>query len=212
MRHVQDVTRFRSKPGADGRCDRLASLSDVGHENPRAQLDVLESVARRFFDPLQLLSCGCGEPALSNAAAYSPFAQVEVHIYDVGLTRSQCQHATTPAADEDRWMRLLNRKRIALELSDPVVLAGEREAAAGEETLDDLQPFFHSLDAHTGTVVGHARLLVVLSQPARTQAELEPTLRQEVHRRDLLGQYHRMAVIVVEHQGADAQFGRGVSG
>src|SRR5207245_1944306 len=139
-------------------------------------------------------SSGCSEPALSNAAADSPFAQVEVHIYDVGLTGGQCQHATTPAANEDRWMRLLNRKRITLELGDPVVLAGEREAAAGEKSLDDLQPFFHSLDAHARAVIGHARLLVVLGQPARPQAEIKPAVGKKVHRRDFLGQHARMAV------------------
>src|SRR5712691_3560987 len=207
MRHVQDVTRFCSKPRGDGRRDRLASLGDVGHEHPRAQLDVLESVARRLLDPPQLFGSGCCEPALSNAAADSPIAQVEVHIYDVGLTGGKCQHATTPAANQDRWMRLLNRQRVALELSDPVVLAGEREAAAGDKTLDDLQPFFHSLDADTRAVVRDSRLLVVLGQPARPQAEIKPAVGKEVHRRDLLGQHDRMAVIVVEYQGADSQGG-----
>src|SRR6266851_7565998 len=183
MRHVQDLTRFCSKPSANGTCDRLASLGDAGHESPRAQLDVLESVARRLFDPLQFFRGGRGEPALSNAAADSPFAQIEVHIYDVRFACGQCQHATTPTANEDRWMRLLNRQRRALELRDPVVLAGEREAAAGEKTLDDLQSFFHSFDAYTRAVVRHARLLVVLGQPARPQTEIEPAVRQKVHRR-----------------------------
>src|SRR5712691_473411 len=107
-------------------------------------------------------------------------------------------------------MRLLNRQRIALELSDPVMLAGEREAAAGEKTLDDLQAFFHTLDADTWAVVRDSRLLVVQGQPARPKAEIEPAVRKQVERRDLFGQHHRMAVIVVEYQGADSQGGRGV--
>src|SRR5712692_10756376 len=162
MRHVQDVTRFCSKPRGDGRRNRLAVFGDLREKDPRAQLDVLESVARRLFDPLQFFSGGCGEPALSNAAADSPFAQVEVHIHDVRLACGKCQHATPPAADEDRWMRLLNRSRPTLELSDPVMLAGEREAAAGEKTLDDLQTLFHAFDTNTRAVVSHPRLLVVL--------------------------------------------------
>src|SRR5712691_7845308 len=155
MWHVQDVTRFCSKARGDGRRDRLASLGDVGHEHPRAQLDVLESVARRLLDPPKLFDCFLGEAAASHAATDSPFAQVEVHVYDVRLACGQCQHPTTPAANEDRWMGLLNRQRIALELSDPVVLAGVREAAAGEKTLDDLQTFFHSFDTNTWAVVRH---------------------------------------------------------
>src|SRR5713101_5458018 len=149
MRHVQDLTRFCSKPSANGTCDRLASLGDAGHESPRAQLDVLESVARRLFDPLQFFRGGRGEPALSNAAADSPFAQIEVHIYDVRFACGQCQHATTPTANEDRWMRLLNQNRRGHSIGESVVPAVERYAVAGGKTLEDLQGGFQSFHALT---------------------------------------------------------------
>ena len=52
-------------------------------------------------------------------------------------------------------------------------------------------------------VVGHAGLLVVRGHPPGPDAELEPTVRQQVEGGGLLGQYDRVAVVVAPHQGAD---------
>ena len=67
------------------------------------------------------------------------------------------------------------------------------------------QALDEAVDANLGRVVGDARLLVVADHPAGTEADLDTTVGQHVHRGELLGEHDRVLVVVVEHERADAQ-------
>jgi len=87
---------------------------------------------------------------------------------------------------------------------DGVVLALEGERPVGHQPLDDGDALLETVQAHAGRVVGHARAFVVAAHPPGTQAELEPTVGEQVDRGRLLRQHEGMAVVVVEHERADA--------
>jgi hypothetical protein len=92
------------------------------------------------------------------------------------------------------------------------VLAGERHASAGEKALDDRQCLRHALDPEARRVERDPCLFVIRRQPACPQPEVEPTIGEEIERRRLLGEHHRVAVVVVEHERADAKGGGRIRG
>ena len=55
-------------------------------------------------------------------------------------------------------------------------------------------------------------MLVVAAQPSGAHAELEATVAQHVERRRLLGQHHRVLVVVVEHQARHPELRGGGGG
>ena len=109
-------------------------------------------------------------------------------------------------------MRALHGKRRSLHVLDLIVLAGEREAATRHQALDDLQAFFHALDASAGAVQRNARLLVVRGHPPGAKPQIQAAIRQQIEGRGFLGQHHRMAIVVVENQRSDPQLRGGIGG
>ena len=86
----------------------------------------------------------------------------------------------------------------------------EVEGAVGEEPLEHLDGLDHPVDPDPGPVVGHARLVVIGLEPARPQAELEAAVAEEVEGGRLLGQHHRVAIVVAPDQGPQLEPVRGV--
>ena len=78
----------------------------------------------------------------------------------------------------------------------------------GPEAFDQRERFFHSIDADLRRVVGNSELTVIPGVPARAKPELEPATGEEVERRRLLREHHRIAVVVVEHEATDPERGR----
>ena len=70
---------------------------------------------------------------------------------------------------------------------------------------EDLHCLDHAIDPHAVALLRDAGLLVVGREPAGADPELDPSARQHVERGDLLGQHHRVLVVVVEHERADPQ-------
>ena len=132
-------------------------------------------------------------------------AQVGVDADDVGLARREGQHLATAATDDDRRVGALRRLGLPVEISDPVVLAGERERPVGHQPLQHRDRLCEPRDPHPGWVEPETALLVVVGHPPRADAELEPPVRQQVDRRRLVGQHHRVLVVVAEDERADAQ-------
>src|SRR5207244_335766 len=120
------------------------------------------------------------------------------------------EHLATAASEQERGMWLLHGTWCALESVDRVVLALERELAPGEELLDDGHRLREPLDPRARRIERHAGLLVIRDHPPRADPEVEPAVGEQVERRSLFGQHHRMPVVVVENKRADAQRGRGI--
>ena len=118
----------------------------------------------------------------------------------------------TAAADDDggwgRWCGL----GVPTRLGDAVVLPGQVASPVRPQRLHDGQALCHPVDPGPGGIVGDARLLVVGGHPARPQAELDAPFREQVEGGHLLGQDHRMAVVVAEDQRAHPQGGGGLGG
>ena len=52
--------------------------------------------------------------------------------------------------------------------------------------------------------------MIVRRAPPRTDADLDPALREDIERRDLFGEHHRIAEVIREHDAANAQTRRGI--
>src|SRR4029079_6159616 len=100
---------------------------------------------------------------------------------DVRLARGQREYAPPAATDEDRRTRPLRRSWATFEASAPILRSLEIERRVGREQLlqqanglgEPIDPYLHGLD-------GDPKGVVVVGQPARTQAQLDPPARQDV--------------------------------
>jgi hypothetical protein len=92
------------------------------------------------------------------------------------------------------------------------VRARERERGPRQQPLEDPQGLLEAADPHAKGVERHAGSPVLLAQPSRPDPQLEAATREQVEGCRLLGEQHRMPVVVVEHQSADPQCPGGASG
>ena len=82
---------------------------------------------------------------------------------------------------------------------------------AGKEHLaQDVDGLDKSVDSHPRLVIGDPRCFVVGPHPASPDTELEAALAHQVECGQLLGQHHRMPVVVVEDEAADIERARGL--
>ena len=134
-------------------------------------------------------------------------SELRVDADDVRVLCRDLQHLRTARADEDRRVRLLHRLGQTVQAVDRVVLALEAVRAGRPQSLVDVERFDHPSDAHAVAFLRDAGLLVVRVHPSGSDAELDPSSREHVDRRHLLGEHDRMLVVVVEDQRADLQIG-----
>jgi hypothetical protein len=90
------------------------------------------------------------------------------------------------------------------------VLALEVHFVAAPERLQDAQALLEPRHAHAGRVHRHSPRVVVGPQPTGADADVEPSVAQEIERGELLGEHHRMAVVVAQHVGPDAKGAGGI--
>ena len=90
------------------------------------------------------------------------------------------------------------------------MLACVIDAVLAEQTFQQADRLLEPAHAQRWCVVRDAELLVVGRAPSGTDTDLDPTLREDVERRDLFREHHRIAEIVREHDAADAQTRRGI--
>jgi hypothetical protein len=76
------------------------------------------------------------------------------------------------------------------------------QGGPGQQPLENLEGLLESTDPHRRIVERQAGPLVLGAQPAGPDAELEAAPGEHIERRHLLGQHHRVPVVVVEHQTA----------
>ncbi len=120
---------------------------------------------------------------------------------------SNAEHAGATTADDHGRAARRVRQRKTVVAGDLVVVAGEVERPLLPAAFDDLQALDHAIDPNPRTVVGHARLVVVGAHPARPETELDPSFCDVVERRHLLGEHHRVAVVVAENECPDLDLG-----
>src|SRR5207248_3134771 len=118
--------------------------------------------------------------------------------HDLRLTRCDPEHPRPAGTDQERWVRALRRPRQDRRVADAVVRSFVGHPLLRPETFDQSDGFLHSIDADLRRVIGDTELLLIAPAPARPDAELEPTVREEVEGRRLLREHHRVAVVVVE--------------
>jgi hypothetical protein len=187
-------------------------VGDHHHERAHVELDPVEPVAGGLAHDRQLLVRRLGGRRRERALVDHTGGQRRVDPDDVGLPGGDPQHPRSTSADQDRGSGLLDRLGEPVVAGDRVVLAGERERLGSERAADDGEALEEPVDADAGRVVRDARLLVVADLPAGAETDLEPSVGQDVERRQLLGEHDRVLVVVVEHERTDAQRRRGVGG
>ncbi len=99
----------------------------------------------------------------------------------------------------------MHRLRHPVELGDLVVLAVERERARREETLDHRDRLCEPGDTHARAVEPDTGLLVVDRHPTCADAELHPTVGEEIERRELARYDDRVLVVVADDEAPDPQ-------
>ena len=176
------------------------------------ELQIVVAIAGRLGQPTQLLLGGLGGGIGSGRRIDDTGGERHVDAHDVGLLRGEREHAPAATAEQEARTRLLQRLRGALVASDGVVLAGEGDGAVGEEALHDRDGLTQSIDAHARAIERDAGLLVVGCHPAGADAELEAAAAEQIDGRRLLGEHHRMAVVVAPHERADGEGGGGLGG
>ena len=188
----------------------------IGHdagEDQHVDLDVVVAVAGSVAHPPELLIGHRGRAVLCRGPIGASRADRRVDADDVGSPRRKGEHPSATTADEHRGtLRLLYGLGQTIEPTDPIVLALIAERARSEQAFEHVECLFQPVDPHAGRIHGDARLFVVAAHPAGADAELQPSARQPVDARHLLGQDHRVPVVVVENQGADPQLRRGIGG
>ncbi len=132
-------------------------------------------------------------------------AQAGVDPDDVGVAPGDPQDAWAAATDEQRGVRSLHRLGQPVERTDAVVLAVEVERRLAEEPGDDGQRFLEPVDPHPGRVQRDPGGFVVGGHPARTQAENEAALGDDVEHGGHAVDEHRVPVVVPEHAGLQPQ-------
>ena len=185
------------------------------HDHPldlRAQLETTESLAGRFPYHPQALVDARDLPSRHVGRRAASRERDAREIHGIGLARRQREEAKAIASDDDRRMRPLDGKRMDRVAGDAVVLAGEVDLGPAEQALDDRNRLGEPLDPDASSIEAEPDLIVLDSHVTRAQPQLEPSIRQEVHRRRLSREQHGMAEIVVDHVRADPESCRRVRG
>src|SRR5206468_2735347 len=94
----------------------------------------------------------------------------------------------TTAANQDRRVRLLDRRRVAHGMGELVMLASVGARVAGPHAVGDLEELLQALEALLDRGKPHAQADVLLLEPGSADAKEGPTARQNVERRRLLHQ------------------------
>ena len=110
-------------------------------------------------------------------------------VHDVGVLGRDAEQRGPRTAEHDRWPRLLHGLRLGIEPPQAVVLAREVDHRLGPEPRDDLERLAELRDARLGRRIVEAERVVLLAEPARAQAELEPPAAHVIDGgRDLRGE------------------------
>lgn len=109
-------------------------------------------------------------------------------------------------------MRPLDRDGKAGNAVHRVALTLEGQGGPRQQPLEHAEGFLEPADPNRRGVEGHTGPLVLVPQPAGPDAQLEAAPRQQIERCRLLGQHHRVPIVVVEHQAADPQGPGGTGG
>ena len=127
--------------------------------------------------------------------------------HDVGLTGGQGQHPLAGAADEQRRVRPLHREGQAGVAADPDLLALQVDGLPGEVRLDERDDLLELRDPQRRLLEVQAHGFVLAPVRTRPEAELEPTVGEQVDRRRLLRERGRDVVVDAEHPTTDPQRG-----
>jgi hypothetical protein len=173
------------------------SLDQKGED---LQLELVEAGPGGLPDPLDALVVVLGRGGLEHLGPDVAGSQARIDPDDVGLAGGDAQHPLAAPADDDGRMRALDRRGRPERGGHLVVLTLVGGLAGGPQGLQDGQALGHAGDPHTCRVGGDAGLLVVGGHPPGSQAELDPALGDQVEGGHLLGQHHRVPVVVAEHQ------------
>src|SRR6266480_7183350 len=118
---------------------------------------------------------------------------------DVGFPRGEDEEPSRVATDQDRRAGSLDRKRVDRMAGHTIVPTGEGDLLALEQSLDDGDCLRQPLDPGGARVEREPRLVVLGLRPPSAEAELEPAIGQEVHRRGLARDHDGMPEVVVEY-------------
>ena len=132
---------------------------------------------------------------------------VEVATDDVRQLSGQGQDSLAAAADEDRRMGLLHWHRQPGKAAGVDIRAVDGHLVAAPVGLHQANDFSESGDANTRPIHRDAESLVLGGHPARSETDFDPTIREQIERRHLLGQHHRMVKVDVEDAATDPQIG-----
>src|SRR5260221_337219 len=94
---------------------------------------------------------------------------------DIRLPCRHREYALAVSAQQDRWMRTLDRGEMTSHAGDIVVDACGNHRLTREQACDDLQGLDHAIDTTTRRTKGESDLLILRLHPPGPQAQLEPS-------------------------------------
>src|ERR1700682_4096886 len=153
---------------------RLPAVPGYHHRADEAQLDVIEARTRLLPEPRDLLSDGFREEPRRVRDAPSGPKRRGLDPDDVGFARRDREHPLASRADQNGWVRPLNRGGKQGQILHRVEAAGERERRGAEEPLEDLERLHQTVDAHPGRVIRKSGRLVLRLGEAGPETKLEP--------------------------------------
>ncbi len=111
--------------------------------------------------------------------------------------------ALCAATDHDR-RHPVRRFRKPFEARRVDVCPVELDEPVAEELADQGDRLLEAIEAHPRPIPLDAHRLVLPLEPSGPEAQFEASAGEEVERRELLGEHHRLAVVDTEHAGTDA--------
>jgi len=130
-------------------------------------------------------------------------SQAGVHAHGVRLFGSNHEYSPTPTPNHDaRWR---SRARITAGVTHRVIPPCECRLPLTPQPLHDCEALGQPVHADSRFIEIDPRLLVIAPEPARSKTHLDPPFGRQAECRDLLGQDHGVAEVVVQHAGPHVQ-------
>src|SRR5256714_13547767 len=206
-RHLQNILDSNATPPPFTR-DLFGSFSSPLTENWRnhhAQFQLIKAFSCGLANPLDFLRNRLRQTfrdLLRNGTLRQCFRK---DAHNTGLPSGKRQHPLASSTHQNWRVRPLDRFGKSTEVCGRIVVASEAQWLVGKEPLQHVDTLFQPAHAHSCWLKGQASLLVLGTQPTRSNPKLESSIREQIKRRSFFRQHHRVPVVVVKHQASNPQ-------
>src|SRR5579859_5595369 len=204
-RHLQNTPDSNTTPPSF-MYELFTPLSPLLREDRRyhhVQLKFIKAFNCGLTDPFNFLG-NCPRQTLAYLFRDSPVRQrFGKNTHNIGFPCGKSQHSLASSSNQHWWVRPLRRFRESIEVCNRIIVTAKGQWLVGEKTLEYVNGFFQPAHPYPRRLKCHARLLVLGFEPTRSNPKLEASFREQIKRRHLFCQHHRVPVVIVEHQASN---------